>query len=251
LLVLAALQPIWEIPGLDVRLAVQPDRSIIITELIEVNSGPNELPGVDRELPTRIVHPQVGALPIRVRVRSVTEGSAAPVPYQVVEGPRYLAVHIGHPDSATAGAHIYRLEYEVRGAIVEGMNRESLTWPVVNGEWNAGIFQVEAVVELPWSFDAASLFAASETGYFDLGGRAADVQVADPQRIVFRQLRGLKAHERLRIHASWPRPAPAVTGGDARDSRISSETLGFVLLAIVIVLVLVYRRRAPRAAGGG
>ena len=89
-----------------------------------------------------------------------------------------------------AGESIYRLEYDVDGAVVIGMNRESLAWPIVGGEWNAAIFQAEAVIQLRRAVDASEVFAGSWTGYFGDAGRATDVQIADPQRVVFRYASG-------------------------------------------------------------
>jgi hypothetical protein len=254
LLVLASVttQLTWEIPGVDVRLAVQPGGAIVVTEIIEVNFGPNERSGIQRELPTTVHHPRAGMLALSVSVRSVTEGSQIPVPHRVTRGDGYLAVDIGHPDSLRVGATIYRLEYEVRGAIVRGMNREYLTWPVVAGEWDAPIFQVEAVVELPREMDAAGVLAASETGHFGDSGRAADIQMADSQRIVYRQMRGLKQHQRLVIHASWPR----LDGADGDSRRLGvgggrvSQLIGFALLAVVLFLLLRQRRRSPGTDAG-
>ncbi len=251
LLVLASLgaQPTWEILGLDARLIIDANQTTIhVDEIIHVNSGPHPHRVLDRELPTLLNHPLVGRLPVRVRVRSVTRAGDIPVFYQVEEGPHYLAVHIGHPDSTKIGDTIYRLEYDVDGAIVHGMNRSSLTWPVAGGEWEAQIIQLEAVVQLPTEASASEVLAGSFTGYFGDHGRAADMQITDPNRLLFRQLRGLKAHERFTIHASWPRAAAA--GGGAAGGAGAGTGAWILPLALVLgaVLVFIYLRRRATAA---
>ena len=248
LLVLATLgsEPTWEVLGLDARLVIDANQTTIhVDEIIHLNSGPHPHHGFDRQLPTVLNHPLVGRLPLRIQVRSVTRAGGVPVPYRVEEGSHYLAVRAGHPDSTQVGDTIFRLEYDVDGAIVAGMDRASLTWPVIGGEWEAQVLQVEAVVQLPDHLPAGELLAGSHTGYFGDQGQAADVQMVDPGRLVYRQFRGLKAHQRFTIHASWPRAgagentAGAVTGGG-----------WFMPLALVILATLVFvylRRRATTA----
>jgi hypothetical protein len=162
------------------------------------------------------------------------------VPYHVRSGGHFLAVEIGDPDSTRTGESIYQLRYAVRGALVEEMHRTSLRWPVVGGEWNAGVFQVEAIVQLP-ALDATSqVLAESRVGYFGDTGRAVDVQVAEPERIVYRLLRGLRPHEMLVIDASWPSVSNAAPTG-AADSR-RRRLLVAAGIAVLLALVLAARR---------
>jgi hypothetical protein len=248
LLLLTALETgaSWELPGVDVRITPLPGGTMEVVETLHTNFGPHPRRGIDRQLPTVVVHPRVGPLPLEVHVHSVTRGGVEPVAYRVRPGPHFLAVEIGDPDSTRTGETIYQLRYSVRGALVEGMHRTSLRWPVVGGEWDASVFQVEAILELPTSGEASDVVAESRVGYFGDTGRSVDVQVAEPERVVYRLLRGLRPHEMLVIDAAWPSAPAAGTAGDA-GSRRHRILLAAAGVAVVLALAIVARRLARQA----
>jgi len=239
----AAAKPSWEIPGVDVRLEVLPAGRLHVVETIDVNFGPNPRPGIRRAIARQIVAPGIGTLELTISDIRAELRPDRQLPVRSRLHDHFLEIEVGEPDRVLSGENVFRLEYDVDGAVVHRLGYDRLIWPAIGGEWDAAIFQVGVVVDLPVVVDAEDVQLASEIGAFGTVPRAADVQVAEPERLVFRTIRGLKMFEAMTVHGTWPAAEAGDTAPGGRSSAAALLLLG--ALAVIAGCLAAARRARP------
>jgi hypothetical protein len=150
----------WVIERFDVRILVQPDGELEVTETIEVDFRNLERRGIFRTIPVRYrLEPDDPALPEgadpdgywrEIRIRDVRVESTGPDDLHM-EGPGLTGhdqlIRIGEEDTFITGEQRYVISYTVEGAITPGGDRHGLSWNVTGNDWEAPIREASVRVE--------------------------------------------------------------------------------------------------------
>lgn len=240
----AAGQPLSreEIRRFDVRIAVQHDGGVLVTEDIEVAALGHEIRrGIYRDLSLGGLGVLgVGRASFEI-VQTLRDG--APEQHRTEREGSNLRIYLGRAESfLSPGVYRYRIVYRMSGQARRFDGFDEIYWNVTGNEWSFPVLEATAVVVPPAGAPVAQV--AAYTGAFgDTGGDVLidETQTGHPR---FRTARPLSPGEGLTVAVGWPEGflAPA-TGGqrlaqwlERRGSLASAGlTLGIVLLYYLVV----------------
>lgn len=173
-LVAALLAPIqlraqdtgWRITGFHADYTIGADRTIEVTERIDVDFGPLEKHGIYREINTRyrrVGGPgaalQAGTVDYDLELLGVTDGQGRNLQTSVERGGRFR-VRIGDPDVTISGPQTYLISYRLEKGLGFFDAHDELYWQVTGTEWPVPIERASARVRLPEHQPADSGYAA-------------------------------------------------------------------------------------------
>ncbi|MFN3286341.1 MAG: DUF2207 domain-containing protein [bacterium] len=198
-----------------VRLDVQADGRLLVTEALQVDFGPLRRHGIYRTVPFRYERPLPGGLSatyrLRVRLLSVTDSRGRPLPVRQRKGGGSVEWRVGDPEVYVQGQQSYVFRYEVRRGLLFFADHDELYWNCIGHDWDWVILQGRCTVVLPGNVDPGAVRTAFYTGRVgsqEARGRAA----VQGSQVVFETGR-LAAGEGLTVVVGWPKgvvqPPPA------------------------------------------
>ena len=144
----SALADDWAINSFAVRLSVQADGSLNVTEDIEVNFvTPHH--GIFRDIPVVYDYDQASNRVLQLDVRSITNASDRPWQYATSRNGAYEEIKIGDPNQTLSGGQSYLLTYTVHGAFNGFEDHDELFWNVTGNQWAVPIAAATATVSTP------------------------------------------------------------------------------------------------------
>jgi uncharacterized membrane protein len=148
-------QPI-DIDRFDVRIHLDPDGTMFVTETIAVDFHQLERHGIYRTIPVNYSRPEtVGGATVstryalRLRVLGVADEEGSPLPYDSWPDAGTRFIRIGDPDRTVTGKKTYAITYRVQRAINRFEEHDELYWNVTGTEWNWPIHRASVEVHLP------------------------------------------------------------------------------------------------------
>ncbi len=137
----------WTIQSYAAQILVRADASILVTETLGVDFGPQAKHGIFREIPIRYDFSDRQERVYDLRVRSVTDGSGKGWRWERTDEGRFARIKIGDPDRTVSGKQTYRIVYEVQGALNAFPDHDELYWNV-SGKWPAVTLAATVRVQL-------------------------------------------------------------------------------------------------------
>ncbi len=139
---------IESIQNYDVRIEVQGNKSMLVTETIVYNFGYNKKKGISRYIPLT-----AGNKPrLNVSVLGVEDESGQPYKYEILSTEKdVVALKIGDPEALVSGTKTYRINYIVKNAISVYDGFDEIYWNVTGDQWPLEIKKSSASVILPGS----------------------------------------------------------------------------------------------------
>ncbi len=165
---------------------VQKDGSFTVTETIDYRFT-EERHGIFREIP--LIHPERSSAFYKERIVDVelldVNMDGEDVPYVLESTKDLFKVRIGDPDTTLKGAHIYTIEYIVRGGLSYPLGEGvELYWNATGNEWPVGIRVAETTIQ-----NEGGLFRtvrACYRGTFGSTSGSCAVTVIDEDHVSFR-----------------------------------------------------------------
>lgn len=239
----------------DVRIVIEPDGDLLITETIAYDFGPNERHGIVRDVPTRLRYDDVFDRVYPLDVVSV-RATDAPDDVEVTEEGASTHIRIGDPDRTVTGRHAYELIYRVEGALNGFQDHDELYWNAVGTGWNVPIGRATVQVSAPARIDRVACFQ----GYAGSTEPCASA-VARGTEAAFEPGRALSSFEGVTVVVALPKgavpaPEPMLRERWAVDRAFSvtpaTLTLSLALLAGLAgwLGTLVWRRGRDRRYPG-
>lgn len=140
-----------QIRSFDVRIDVEQDGDILVTETITVNvEGRDIRRGIFRDLPAYYADPEgPGKLPYRYTILGVRkDGRREPHTRDIIGNA--MQIRIGDPDVYLEHrVHEYQIRYHVRNEIRYGDSADELYWNATGHYWNFPINSARVEVRLP------------------------------------------------------------------------------------------------------
>jgi uncharacterized membrane protein YgcG len=237
------------IVSFDVRLAVQADGGLHVTEVIDYDFGFAERHGIFRVIPsvTRYDDTYDRAFPIdNVRVHSAD----APDQTEVGSSDGQVSIRVGDPDRTITGDHTYTIDYDVSGALqhfARPFDHVELNWNATGDQWEVPIERARVLVTGPAE-------VASETCYAGAAGSRLPCERhhAQGRRATFAQT-DLPPGEGLTVVVAFPTGSVTATGPILHErlsirrafaaTPLSLTLAGLVLLAVLAGIGRVYWSR--------
>ena len=188
----------------DIR--IQPDASLIVHEVIRVNSeGVSIRHGIFRDFPTRYKDRLGQEYTVNFHVLDVRKDGARES-YEQESLSNGVRVRVGSADrSLDPGEYTYEITYTVTRELGFFPDHDELYWNVTGNGWDFPIDHVSATVTLPAAVNAADL---KMTGYTGIkGSRSQNLTFAanDASTVSFETTLPLMATEGLTIVVSFPK----------------------------------------------
>ena len=252
----ARAQSFETIDSYDIRIVVQTDGSMRITETIAYDFGPSERHGILRRIPTRLAYDDRYDRVYRLTVESVGATEGASADFEVSDEPGGITqIRIGDPDSTVSGQHTYCIVYVVQGAMNGFGDHDELYWNAIGDEWDVTVQSATVTVTMPGRITQVACYAGPSGSYLPCDRAKMDGDVAR-----FRHAQ-LGAFQALTVVVAVPKgivaqPAPHLVERWSIDRAFARTpaTLGlsgalFVLIVAGVAWVLWARGRDRRFVG--
>ncbi len=202
----------WTVRTFDVKLAVRPDASLDVTELIDADFEVAKH-GIYREIPIRYaVGMQQYAL--RFRLLGVDDGAGQNYGTAVSYEENRVRIRIGDAARTLGGPVRYRIRYRVERAILwEGTrawggqagNRDHsvLRWNATGTEWGVPIARTAVTVILPRDLDDSQLIYDAWTGVFGAKSKDFTKRRVDARTLAF-ETGALRSGEGITVEVTMP-----------------------------------------------
>jgi uncharacterized membrane protein YgcG len=235
-----------EIDRFGVSILLDPDRTFVVTESIDVDFGELQKHGIFRTIPVDYARAEdVAGAPIgtrysiRLRVLSVKNERDVAYPFTVSRHGRDLFLRIGDPDRTVTGRVTYVITYRVERAINRFESHDELYWNVTGNEWEWPIHEAAARVELPEGANADEVRHQTFTGR--MGSRTTAAAEGLEGRSYHAEVRDLGPSEGLTIVLGFPEGVLDAPSSAKELWWKLSDNIAFVLaglLPVVSLLVL-------------
>ncbi|MGH9688306.1 MAG: DUF2207 domain-containing protein [Candidatus Acidiferrales bacterium] len=170
----------------DERVTVDPDASIEVAEMIDVQFIGGPWHGIYRTIPVEYTSPSGLNYTLFLKPLSVTDDNGQPLRYETSRQGRYLQFKIYVPNADDSTRTVV-LRYRVLDAVRFFSDHDELYWNVTGDQWDAPIEAASAHIELPAG--TTGLRATAYTGVYgsreqqaqvSVKGNAADIQTTAP-----------------------------------------------------------------------
>ena len=155
----------WTIPSFSANYTVNADRSIDVTERIDVNFGPLQKHGIYRDIPVRyakVVRPgssiRAGTVDVALTVLDITDGNGQKLATSITRG-RSVRIRIGDANGLVSGTQTYLIHYRLGSGLGFFADHDELYWQATGTEWPVPILAASATVRIA----AARAAATSDT----------------------------------------------------------------------------------------
>lgn len=145
----------WEITSFHADYIINADRSIDVTERIDVDFGPLQKHGIYRDIKTKYrrmvgsgIPIQSGTTTVDIDLISVTDGQRNQLETSVERGGKFR-VRIGDADVYVTGPQTYIITYRIERGVGFFAEHDELYWQVTGTEWPVPILRATARVRLP------------------------------------------------------------------------------------------------------
>jgi hypothetical protein len=156
----------WNVTSFHADYQVNANRTVDVTERIDVDFGPLQKHGIYREIKTQYRRVVGSGVPIRagtetihIELLGVTDGQRNPLGTSVEGGGRFR-VRIGDPDTYVTGPQTYIIRYRIERGVGFFPEHDELYWQVTGTEWPVPILRATARVRLPSHQPADSGYGA-------------------------------------------------------------------------------------------
>ncbi len=201
-LVVAMVAPAWArslvIQSFDVRVEVQANGSIIVTEIIRPRFN-GKWNGLYRTIPVEYSTPQGFNKTLFLNVQSVTDGEGHSLKFESTRERHYRKLKIWVPGAEDAERTVM-IRYTVPNALLFFEDHDELYWNITGDEWDVPIADASAAIQLPSG--ASGIRTLAFTGAYGSKEHDADVNVSGSE-ISFRMRRGLSFREGLTAVVGW------------------------------------------------
>ncbi|GGA55910.1 DUF2207 domain-containing protein [Pelagibacterium lentulum] len=236
------------IRSFDTAIVVNTDMSVTITESIEVNVEGQEIRrGIFRDIPTVLEGPHGSSIRSDLDVISVTRNGNAE-PYSVESIRDGQRIRIGSAGAMlNRGVHRYQIRYTMDRAARLFDSHDEIYWNATGNFWQFPIERATSVVTLP---DGARIIDLSAyTGKQGETGAESSVERLSDTQARFTTLHPLRPYEGLTVAVAFEKGVLVAPEGSEALGYWLSDNRGFLIPAILVLLVLAYNGLAWNKVG--
>jgi uncharacterized protein (TIGR04222 family) len=136
-------------PRFDVRIVIEPEGSLLVTETIVQDFGSVPRHGIYRYVPDRLRFDERYDRVYPIDLLSVTASEGTPDDVDTSSENGSFVIRIGDPDTEITGEHTYTIVYRVEGAMNRFGTHDELYWNAIGADWQQPIDRMRVRVEGP------------------------------------------------------------------------------------------------------
>lgn len=226
--------------SLDTQVDILRDGTLRVSERVHYDAEGAWRRGAVRDL-NRVV--LVGEQPTRleITVLDVRDDAGRAIVHREEQDPARVRVWIGDQEGLRSGELAYILEYEVRGAIAFGEERDGLVWNVTGWEWAVPVDRATAAVAVP-SAGSHQITRSCYTGPPGARDPACSATVSEGQWTFSAD--DLPAGHGLTVGVEWPSGiVSAPTAWSRFRAQLRAVPTWTVAPLVVALLMLFYASR--------
>lgn len=219
--VIASPVAAWRIPSYNIRMDIQPDSSVIITEIITADFTGDPHHGIYREIPLSGQDRFGNNYRFRHEILSVTDERGSDLQAKITNKSGRMHIRIGSPYVYVSDQRAYIIRYRLMRAVHFFQEHDELYWNAVGHEWEVSIEQATCTVTLPSDVGKDRIRTASYTGIYGSTITEAMSDAPDGRSVRFWMTRPLHSGEGMTIVVGWPK-------GIVRQPEFKEEASWFV-----------------------
>ena len=217
----------------DVSITINSDSSIIVTENIAYDFGPQNRHGIYRDIPIRY-KTEKGIYKLDFRVLSVVDETGSKYKYDTSTKGDFISIKIGDPDIYVTGENIYIITYEMGGALNYFDEHDELYWNVTGNNWKINIHNASCKVILPQKVKSDDINLTCYTGKIGSREKNCRSEISSETETYFASTKTLLPGEGLTIVLGWPK------GIVKEVPKKYSKGIGSILLQYLPLLIALY-----------
>jgi uncharacterized protein (TIGR04222 family) len=136
-------------PRFDVKIVIEPDGTLEVTETIVQDFGETARHGIFRSIPDRLRYDDVYDRVYPIDLVSVTASPGTPADVETKSEGGNFVIRIGDPDATITGEHTYTIVYRVRGAMNGFETHDELYWNAIGDDWEQAIGTMTVRIQAP------------------------------------------------------------------------------------------------------
>jgi uncharacterized membrane protein YgcG len=145
-------------PRFDVRIDIEADGSIVVSETIVQDFGDVPRHGIFRTIPNRVQYDDEFDRVYPIDLVSVQTSQGTPDDVQTSEEGGHFVIRIGDPDVTITGRHTYLITYFVGGALNDFPTHQELYWNAIGDDWEQPIGEMRVRVAGPGPIERVACF---------------------------------------------------------------------------------------------
>lgn len=242
-----------KIDSFDVKININQDASIDVSERIEYDFDSLQKHGIFRDLPLKY-QARGGNFNLRISDISVTNENNAVYKFSTAYSGQNIRIKIGDEDKYVTGKKIYIINYKIKRAINFFSDHDELYWNVTGNEWLLPINKSYAKIILPKPIKKAQAQAACFAGSLGSQNSCAETNFQyNAEGLVtaidFIQPTSLGEQQGLTIVAGWPKGI-VVQPSFWQNARETIKDNWILLLPLITLIIMLYlwwtRGRDPK-----
>ncbi|MCB9989915.1 MAG: DUF2207 domain-containing protein [Rhodospirillales bacterium] len=242
----APAQAAEKILSFDSRIAIQPDSSVIVTEIITVTAEQQEIRrGIYRTLPNKYTLPGGRTVQPRLDILEVKRDGKTE-PYHIQKSSRETKIYIGQENVfLKPGRYTYTLSYQMGGMVLFEQDYDELAWNVTGTQWAFPIEKATAHVILPNGAPVRSYDAY--TGAYGSKDKNFTVRKNIDGSLAFMTTTPLAPRHGITVAVSFPKGYVAepdmfsASQYDLRPHFMTAAVIGIILFYYILIWLLVGR----------
>ncbi|HXC46660.1 MAG TPA: DUF2207 domain-containing protein [Candidatus Sulfotelmatobacter sp.] len=231
------------------EIALQPDASLLVTEIITVNStGAQMRHGIYRDFPTRYSDSLGNKYVVGFEMLAALRDNADEH-FRVEDYANGKRVYLGTADTLLPpGQHSYTLTYRTNRQLGFFADHDELFWNVTGLGWGFPVDHASATVQLLSSIPVDQVHLSGYTGP-EHSLKSELTTASSDGSYIFTATRGFRPHEGLTILLSWPKGYVAPLTFSQKLDYFFRDNRDALLLAIGLLAILLYYFFAWSAVG--
>jgi len=184
-----------KINNFDTDITINKDGTIDIVETIKYDFGSEYRHGIYREIDIFKINKENKKYLLTFDIVGVSNLNGKKYKYTQSEdrGRGKLILKIGDPDVYVSGEYVYKIAYQVKGALTYFSDHDELYWNLTGNEWNVPITSSSTIINYPEEIPLNNVGAKCFTGPY--GSSASDCQID-----IFRKTINISSNNPLSIN---------------------------------------------------
>jgi uncharacterized membrane protein len=240
-----------EISDYKVRIEINKDASLVITESILYDFKSLQRHGIFRDIPYKYKDKRGANYKLRLKVISVIDESGAAYLYKISKSGNNFSIKIGDPNKYVTGKKTYIIKYKVERGMRFFKDYDELYWNAIGHGWNLDILAGRTKIILPKEVNKEQLKYDCFTGSYGATFRDCQINILDKRTVEFVLSEILTSYSGMTIVLGIPK--------SLIKKDLSKEILWYIfdnwpLLLVPLVFIFLFYRwwrygREPHGRG--
>jgi len=222
----------------DAKIDINKNGTITVEEKIDYDFGLQSKHGIYRIIPFVKTNQENKKYRLDIADITVTDEKGAEYRFTQTYNGEDLTLKIGDASTYVTGQKVYKIKYQVSGALTYFSDHDELNWNVIGNAWEVPIASVTAEVQLPQGVSLDNLKSTCYTGVYESKTQSCVIQNQTEGVITAATQESLYSKEGLTIVVGFPKGIAAVL--EPKEVISFWSTFLGKLLSLIIALAALF-----------